>query len=258
MALRYEALLRLSSVTLEIQLICPWMKGLNKTLARNVTALTALTVALSSAGDAETLSEQLQGMATEYDFQLTVNIDVTKEPARRADGSLAERLDLLLSDFNHVITTTVGSGVERVIVLSRKQRLPPRPNEIILKLQHRGMHHLVSAILVGWIGAEIQFPLIVDTGSTFVVLPRSQIPSLGLAPDQLDDRQVQTANGQVTARVGQIPMIRIGSEEIADVQVAFIDDAKLGGNALLGMSVLSRYKQILDDEKGTLTLILKK
>lgn len=203
------------------------------------------------------LLQQLGKMATQHDFDLIVHAKLSETPARRVDGDLLHQLDLLLSGFNHAIITSPHGGVERVIVVSRKQPLPPAPDEIVLKMQRRGTHHLVRATLVGTNGAEIQSDLIVDTGSTFVVLPRSKIAELAIAPDQLTNRQVQTAKGRVTASIGRIPMIRIGGAEISDVEVAFIEDAKLGGNALLGMSILSRYKLILDDEKSTLTLILK-
>ena len=73
--------------------------------------------------------------------------------------------------------------------------------------------------------------------------------------DKLKTYEVETANGKLPASVGQIPSLRLGEEEIDDVEIAFIDDQSLGDNALLGMSVLGRYRIILDDEAGTLTLI---
>ncbi len=211
----------------------------------------------SSEARPENLSEQLDSLATRYDFDLVVHTDLSKAPPRAVAGNLLHRLDLLLSGFNHAIIESPQGKVEQVIVLSPKQPLPPAPDEIVLKMHRKGTHHLVRATLVGKNGAEIQSDLVIDTGSTFVVLPRSKITELAITPGQLTNRQVQTAKGRVTASIGRIPMIRIGGAEISDVEVAFIEDAKLGGNALLGMSILSRYKLILDDEKSTLTLILK-
>ncbi|HSO80212.1 MAG TPA: peptidase A2A, partial [Chromatiaceae bacterium] len=57
-----------------------------------------------------------------------------------------------------------------------------------------------------------------------------------------------------TARMGRLAGVWLGEHKIADVQVSFIDDAKLGGNALLGMSVLGRYRMAIDDEANHLTL----
>ena len=42
---------------------------------------------------------------------------------------------------------------------------------------------------------------------------------------------------------------------VADIEVAFLDDDKLGGGGLLGMSVLGRYQMTIDDEHDKLTLI---
>ena len=205
----------------------------------------------------QNLSEQLTSLSRQYDFELVVHTELAGTPAKPVDGNLVRRLESILSDFNHVIMRSPGGGVDRVIVLSRKRSLPPAPDEIVLKMHRRGQHHLVRATLVGTNGVEIRTDLLVDTGSTFVVLPRSRIAELAIAPDRLKDRQVQTAKGRVIASIGRIPSIRIGGENIADVEVAFIEDSKLGGNSLLGMSILSRYKMILDDENSTLTLIVK-
>lgn len=62
------------------------------------------------------------------------------------------------------------------------------------------------------------------------------------------------ANGKTTARRGRLAGIWFGERKVADVQASFIDDAKLGGNALLGMSVLGRYRMAIDDEANHLTL----
>ncbi len=203
------------------------------------------------------LSEQLTSLSIQHGFDLVIHAELEEVPAKPLDGDLLQLLELLLSAHNHVIMRSPGGKVDRVIVLSRKQSLPPAPDEIVLKLQRRGTHHLVQATLVGTNGAEIQADLLVDTGSTFVVLPQSRIADLGIAPDQLTERQVQTAKGRVVASISRVPSIRIGGEEISNVEVAFIEDSKLGGNSLLGMSILSRYKVILDDENSTLTLIVK-
>ncbi len=53
---------------------------------------------------------------------------------------------------------------------------------------------------------------------------------------------------------GALRAMRLGKEEIEDVEVAFIDDALLGDTRLLGMNVLGRYRMTLDDESNRLTL----
>jgi clan AA aspartic protease (TIGR02281 family) len=97
----------------------------------------------------------------------------------------------------------------------------------------------------------------VDTGADFVVLPSSVISDLGIDAAKLEEREMQTANGKVEARVGILPALWLGEARIADPIAAFIDDGKLGNGGLLGMSVLGRYTMTIDDEAGTLTLASK-
>ncbi|MCK7578290.1 MAG: retroviral-like aspartic protease family protein [Chromatiales bacterium] len=99
--------------------------------------------------------------------------------------------------------------------------------------------------------------MLVDTGADRVVLPISLISSLGLSPDALQPQQVQTANGAVDARIGRLAAIWVGSKRVEDVEVAFIDDQRLGGTSLLGMSLLGRFRLTIDDEKNQLTLVPK-
>jgi clan AA aspartic protease (TIGR02281 family) len=97
--------------------------------------------------------------------------------------------------------------------------------------------------------------LMVDTGASLVVLPASTAGALGLQPDQLAEQTLQTAKGELQARVGRIKAVQLGDARVEDVDVALVDDEQLGGMALLGMNVLSRYLFILDDEKNQLILI---
>jgi predicted aspartyl protease len=46
----------------------------------------------------------------------------------------------------------------------------------------------------------------------------------------------------------------LGESRISGVSVAFIEDSRLGGNALLGMSVLGRFRVTIDDEQNQITL----
>jgi aspartyl protease family protein len=97
--------------------------------------------------------------------------------------------------------------------------------------------------------------LMVDTGASLVVLPASAAARLGLDPDKLETRELQTAKGKVQARIGRLGSIELGSARLNDIEAAFVDGEHLGGNALLGMNVLGRYLFILDDENNELTLI---
>ena len=104
-------------------------------------------------------------------------------------------------------------------------------------------------------GKRVERALLIDTGADTLVLPGSMIAALGIAESGLRKRRVQTANGQVQARIGKLPGLWLGDQKVADVEVAFLEDDKLGSSGLLGMNVLSRYQMTIDDEHDKLTLI---
>ena len=116
-------------------------------------------------------------------------------------------------------------------------------------------HHLVEAVLQGNSGNRLPMTLMVDTGASLPVLPYSAAEALGLEPEQLQQRTLQTAKGEMQAKIGKVKEVRLGDARVADVEVALVDDEQLGGMALLGMNVLSRYLFVLDDEKSQLILI---
>ncbi|WP_432741466.1 retropepsin-like aspartic protease [Methylobacter sp. G7] len=96
-----------------------------------------------------------------------------------------------------------------------------------------------------------------DTGADLIVLPESMMNGLGMADDTLTHREMQTANGTVNAKVGILQEVRIAGEILENVDVAFIDDHLLANNSLLGMSVLGRYKLVIDDQSKLITLFKK-
>jgi aspartyl protease family protein len=193
---------------------------------------------------------------------------------RDEGGDMYARLRDLLDGFNHVIVQAPGGGVSRVIIISRKtawappapaepkeagtEQTPPDPGgDIVAPTQRQGTSHVVNTVLEGEGGKRIAQSLTVDTGADFVVLPASLLGSLGISTQQLEKREVQTANGKTAAQLGRLSGVWFGERKVENVQAAFIDDAKLGGSALLGMSVLSRYRMTIDDETNRLTLAPK-
>lgn len=219
------------------------------------------------------VAETLSRLSTQAGFEI-VGLEQAKDSYGRAEqGEVLPQLRALLEDFNHVIVQIPGGGIDRVILLGRKTVwVPPPPadapvagappeqgkedpgGDIVIPTERRGTTHVVSASLEAEGGKKVNASLAVDTGADTVVLPASLIATLGLKPQALETREVQTANGKTTARVGRLSGIWLGGHKIADVQASFIEDAKLGGNALLGMSVLGRYHMAIDDEENHLTL----
>ncbi|MBK1645926.1 peptidase A2A [Thiocapsa imhoffii] len=236
-------------------------------------------VATVSATSQVEVSAELELLMSQFGFEVQ-GMEQTEAMWARIEGSdLVTRLRVLLDEFDHVIVQDGAGGVDRVIILGEKVAVvaPPMVAEtpgfdlpdddvldqvtgelgdaIILQTQRQGHSHLVSLILEGNNGQRIPQTLLIDTGSDHVVLPNSLIASLGLSPNDLRPQTVQTANGTVDARIGTLQGLFLDSNNrVEGVSVAFIDDTRLGGNALLGMSLLGRFLVTIDDEKSQVTL----
>nr|WP_295456710.1 retropepsin-like aspartic protease [uncultured Thiodictyon sp.] len=230
----------------------------------------ALSLYLVVAGAAQVeVAPELERLMAQYGFQMKpADLETTRDQKGRAEEGteLLPRLRALLEGFNHIIVQSGQGGVERVLILGAKTPYtpppanapkagdPPAAGEITLETQRIGSSQAVTLILEGTNGQRVQRQLLVDTGADYVVLPRSLIGALGLPPDALHAQQVQTANGNVEAVLGTLPAIWLKESRVAEVPVAFIDDERLGGNALLGMSLLNRFSVKLESEQNRLVL----
>ena len=226
--------------------------------------------AAASAAQVE-VAQELERLMAEHGFTMKpVDLDATRDKRGRAeDTDLLPHLRVLLEGFDHVIVQTPQGGVERVLILGEKAPyVPPppaaapnpasaqadTPGEVVLDTQRIGASQAVTLTLEGENGRRVQRVLLVDTGADYVVLPSSLIGQLGIAPEGLQQQQVQTANGPTDAVLGTLPAVWLKGQRVTGVAVAFIDDSRLGGNALLGMSLLGRFRVTIDDEQGRLVL----
>lgn len=83
------------------------------------------------------------------------------------------------------------------------------------------------------------------------------IQELGFNPGNLQEGISQTASGTTPVKVGFLRTVKLGSAAAKDVQVGFIEDRKLQGAKLLGMSFLQRYRMTIDDQNNELILTTK-
>lgn len=222
-----------------------------------------------AAAETVVVGDELERLAVEHDFSVR-GLEQTEEALGKAEGdTLYPRLRRLLQDFDHVIVQSPEGGVDRVIVLGEKVPFEPQPQpvpadappsavaeggDIVLQTERRGTQHVVSVSLEAAGGGKIPRELHVDTGADYLVLPRSLLTKLGMKTEDLQEREMQTANGRVNGRIGTLPALWLGEHRIVDVKAAFIEDGKLGEGGLLGMSVLGRYKMTMDDDKNRITL----
>jgi clan AA aspartic protease (TIGR02281 family) len=216
------------------------------------------------------VAEELTRLASLYGFEVSGEDHVIDALGRAEGDDPYLRLRMLLEGFDHIILQRAG-GIERVIIMGEAMpgSAPPKTvvevdadaaapadaDEIELKTERSGNQHSVRVALESTDGKRIERSLLIDTGADSLVLPKSLIGALSLDEDQLDSRQVQTANGRTQALVGSLPGVWLGGQRVGNVRVSFLDDGQLGSAGLLGMSVLGRYQLTIDDENDTLTLI---
>lgn len=235
-----------------------------------------LLVAATARAERVDVGAELERLMGIHGFDMRpADVATARDVQGRAEGEdLIPRLRMLLENFDHIIVQTPGGGVERVLILGEKAPYVPPPPEtaeaeppsegsgldastegdIVLDSQRKGSSHAVTLTLEGSGGRRMQRMLLLDTGADYVVLPTSLIAPLAISAGELRSQPVQTANGTVDAQIGKLTAVWLGGQRITDVDAAFIDDERLGGNALLGMSVLGRFRVTIDDEANQIVL----
>jgi clan AA aspartic protease (TIGR02281 family) len=262
------------------------MKGTLRRRSRSISALTLAFFSSLPSAKAERVdvAEELERLAADHGFSIK-GLEQVKDAVGRAEGEdVLPRLRRLLEGFDHVILQAPEGGVERIIILGAKVPYEPPPpsevkgagdqtaaeptedgsaeagkesGEIVLETIRNGSQHTVKISLEGKDGKRFDQSLLIDTGADQVVLPASLAAKLGLVPDELNEREMQTANGKLNARFGKIAGLWLGGTRLPNIDAAFIEDGKLGNGGLLGMSVLGSYTLTIDDEQNRLTLSRK-
>ncbi|MFQ5774552.1 MAG: TIGR02281 family clan AA aspartic protease [Kiloniellaceae bacterium] len=172
-------------------------------------------------------------------------------------GNLAARLKSLLFGYNYMLMHDSAGNIAEVRILGVERPAAAIPSRFAVPATRRGPHHEVDAVLVGPTGAWRQLPLILDTGASTIVLPASTIGRLGFRAADLEDGMAETAGGQVKAKVGRLASVTVGQAVVRDVAVLFIEDARIGGKALLGMSFLDHFRLTIDDAGQQIILTRK-
>jgi clan AA aspartic protease (TIGR02281 family) len=238
-------------------------------------ALASQTIAAGAEAIRVDVAEELERLSGIHGFTIKpVHLESTRGSIGRAEGeALVPRLRMLLERFDHVIVQRPDGSVDRVIILGEKTAVAAPPPEtaqgeekstegveatpaaeIVVETRRKGTSHALTLGLEGDNGRRIERPLLLDTGADFVVLPVSLLTPLGIRPETLRRQAVQTANGTVEAQLGTLTAIWFGEKKVTGVATAFIDDSRLGGNSLLGMSVLGRFRVTLDDANNRVVL----
>lgn len=94
-----------------------------------------------------------------------------------------------------------------------------------------------------WVKAEINgqpLDFLIDTGATFTGIGQDQASALGIEPDLTrPPLQLKTANGVITATLGQAQILRFGNIEVRNLPIAVPQDTS-NDTQVIGMNVLSQ------------------
>ena len=200
------------------------------------------------------LRAQIAALGKAHGFRIVGAQRIGQAAPVEATGTLEDRIRLLLAGYNFAIVRGPAGGIAAVHIAGAKGPPPELSAKISVKTYRRGASHFLDAVIMGQRPERRRLRLMVDTGASKVILPMSMIEPLGFRDDDLSDATLQTANGEISGKVGTLRSVEIGGAFQRDVAVAFVDDAGLGDNKLLGMSVLSRYIITIDDTANLITL----
>jgi aspartyl protease family protein len=201
------------------------------------------------------LASQIMALQSQMKFRLSGLEKIGDEQKASTSGSLEQQLRQALVSYNHIINQNPKGKIEQVVIINKKQKTDT--GRIVLPIRNQDGHSLVSVDLSGDGALWQTLDMTIDTGADLIVLPESMIASLGLAEFTFMTRKMQTANGEMTAKIGTLQKVRLAGETLEGVEMAFVGDQLLGNNRLLGMSALGRYRLTIDDQSQLIALFKK-
>ncbi|NOT13499.1 MAG: clan AA aspartic protease [Methylococcaceae bacterium] len=220
-----------------------------------VTALLTLFVMNVSAQESDSLFQQIQTLQSQMAIQIIGMERIQNEDKVMTSGNPEQQIQQLFASFNHVVSRNAKGQIERIVIINKKQKQDEQG--IVLPTNAQGSHRTVPVAISGDGSLWQNLDMVIDTGADLVVLPDSLIAQIGLDDSNFSHEKIQTANGTVDAKIGKLKELKIAGETVEDVATAFIPDALLGKNSLLGMSVLSHFRITIDDKMQTVTLFKK-
>lgn len=120
-------------------------------------------------------------------------------------------------------------------------RLPPGENNTMF----------VDAI----INNQVLVPFLLDTGASHTIITKATALSLGLTDwDSLPRMEFHTSGGRIKSPIIEIDSIRVGINEVEDVEVAIDADDHLPFG-LLGMNFLRHFRVVVDHRRQQVQLL---
>lgn len=114
-----------------------------------------------------------------------------------------------------------------------------------------------GSILVNVTVGETTVPMVLDSGSSMVILPFETATKLGIAiPPGAQAMRLVLADGRSISASGVvIPKMRVGLFEVENVDAAVLEPDATGAAPLLGMTFLANFKFQIDGAGKTLKLL---
>ncbi len=198
---------------------------------------------------------ELKSLAKQHDLVIRgIDKTIDSEAVIRKEP-LPATLKRLLKNFNYMEIRDENGDIHQLNILGVKGAPVERSSSTVISTEKEGGHHKIKVGLTGTDGVQHDVMLLVDTGADVVVLEEAMIDVLQLDRNTMIKQMVKTANGTTEALKGKIPVVQIKSEKVEMVDAAFLSKEKLGGQQLLGMSLLGKFKMTLDELNGEMTLI---
>lgn len=234
----------------------PWLRFVARKDACLLALVTLLWVSSGGLVTADTLRTEIESLASEQGFHVN-GVDLIGEEAvsDNRPQNPADQISQLLANYNFIVTRDSGGRISQLTIVGMRVSVPDAPESTSkIKGRRSGPEHYVDAVVQGPNGHDLPLSVMVDTGASTLVLPRSLAVSLGYTTDGLRAVQVQTANGMTKGLSATLQSVRVGDAETSGVAVTFVEDKLLGGKRLLGMSFLGRFRMTIDGSDGLLQL----
>jgi len=223
-------------------------------ISKTLTLLT-LSIACVHAEEAGDLFTHIQTLQNEHQIEISGLEKISNTQIVSPGGNLEQQVKQLFAGYNHIVTRTPKGKIQRIVIISKKEKTTHR--RMVLPTSQQGRHYTVEVMLTGDGKSWQTLDMIIDTGADLVVLPVSLIDQVGLSGHAFKHATLQTANGVADAKIVKLQELRIAGESLDNVEAAFIEDRLLGGNKLLGMSVLGKFQINIDDTSQLITFIKK-
>lgn len=231
------------------------------------------------------LRAQISQFADESGFVAKNLNRIGDEPVRSVGDDPSRQLRELLAGYDYVVIQGTRNVIQEVVILGRSVNAPvlhrtspgsgavakveqtsageaqstdASRTEYKVALEWQGNMRAVDVLVFGHKGTQQHERLVVDVDGTAVVLPASLIDDLEFQEEELSKGSIQTAYGNLEAKLAKLKAVYIGQIGSRNVDVAFVDDDRLGDQGLIGLSALRDFSLDMDEINNELIAVTRR